>query len=160
MNSYEINEDTLAIIPKDDNSTLVYEKDDDFLINNTSYKIMEDSCEYFGSSIEGRKKGTTSVTGITHKVPIIVEDSQSLIFFPTTSTRDKNCAWISLNNILTYKKIKNGCKIYFKDGTKLNLKTSYGVINNQVLRASRLQMMLYERKNMKKESKKVKKTKI
>ena len=78
MNSYEINEDTIALIPYN-NMTKVYEKDDSFLVNKDANKIIEDSCEYFGSSYDGRKKGTTSLTGITHKVPIIIEESEQYI---------------------------------------------------------------------------------
>lgn len=94
MASYEINADTLAIIPKNASVTYVYEKGKTFTINESSNKIMEESCEFFGSSFKGRQYGTTALTGITHKVPIIVEETSNMIFFPTTSPRLKNCSWI------------------------------------------------------------------
>jgi competence protein ComK len=146
MATYEINSETLAIVPKNESSTYIYEKDGKFIINESSNKIMEESCEFFGSSLEGRKNGTVALTGITHKVPIIVEESNNIIFFPTSSPRLSSCSWISLNNIVSYKKDKKLCKINFVDDKSLKLNTSYGIINNQILRASRLQMMLDERK--------------
>lgn len=156
MESYEINEDTLALIPKDDDITTVYEVDGRRIILNNTYKIMEESCEYYGSTFEGRKMGTKNITGLTHKVPIIVEESNGLVFFPTKSSNDKDCAWISLNHIDYYEKNKGYCFIYFKDGSKVKLKTSYTVINNQVLRASNLLLKLIQRQNSKKTQKKLK----
>ncbi len=150
MNSYEINEDTLAIIPKNINKTIIYERYRNYIINQEVDKIMEDSCRYYGSSLKGRQIGSTSLIDITHKVPIIIEETNNLIFFPTSSPRLNTCSWISLNNIEKYEKDNKGCKIYFKDGKTVVLPVSYSIINNQILRSSRLQMMLDKRKEQKK----------
>ena len=149
MNSYEINQDTLAIIPKTNKKTIVYEKDRNYVINNNVDKIMEDSCRYYGSTFKGRQSGAKSLINITHKVPIIVEETNDLIFFPTASPRLNSCSWISLNNIKYYERDMRGCKITFKDGKSVILPISYGIINNQILRSSRLQMMLDKRKEQK-----------
>lgn len=149
MTTYEINDETLALIPKNDNTTWIYEKGQKLFVDQSVDSIMENSCEYFGSSLQGRQNGTTALIGITHKVPIIVEESSNLIFFPTSSPRLKSCCWISLNNIVSYSKDNNICKVVFKDGKILKFDTSFGIINNQILRASRLQMMLDARKRNK-----------
>ena len=149
MKEYEINSETLAIIAEDDNNSIVYEKDDVFKVNKSSNKIMEDSCKYFGSSLEGRQKGATSLTGITHKVPIIVEESNGLIFFPTNSPRLKDCCWISLNNIKDYYKNGRYCKIKFNNNMEIKLNISYGICDNQFLRSTLLLAKLNERKNNK-----------
>ena len=108
---------------------------------------MEDSCEYFGSTLEGRKKGTTKLTGLTHKVPIIVEESNSIIFFPTKSSRLNDCCWVSLNNLKNYYKSNDSIVLEFYDNQKVTLKNvSFGIINNQILRASRLDAVLRTRK--------------
>ena len=159
MKNYEINKDTLAIFPKNCNQSLVYEDKESYNVDENVMNIMEDSCEYFGSTYEGRKQGTKSLTGLTHKVPIIIEESNNIIFFPTSSIRDKNCKWISLNNIVRYEKKGKQCKIHFKNGKNIVVDVSYGIINNQILRASRLQLMLNERKIVKNDIKNVKKTK-
>ena len=96
---YEVSNGTLAIVPNEEKSSLVYEDDERFIVEQSPFRIMENSCEYFGSTYEGRKKGTTKLTGITHKVPIIIEESNSIIFFPTKSSRLKDCLWLSLNNL-------------------------------------------------------------
>ncbi len=142
---YEINNDTLAILSITDNKSKIIEKNSEYIINLSSNKIMENSCEYFGSSLIGRQKGTKSLIGITHKVPIIVEESRKIIFFPTISPRLKNCSWISLNNIDNIKKIDKGSSIIFNNNKILNISIPYSIIDNQILRASRLESVLNKR---------------
>lgn len=145
MKDYEINEETFCLLPNGEH-TKVVEKDKIFIVEKNVQKIMENSCEYFGSTYEGRKKGTTKLTGITHKVPIIIEESNSIIFFPTKSSRLKDCSWISLNNLKNYYKSADKIILEFYDNQKISLDISYGVINNQILRASRLDAVLRTRK--------------
>ena len=149
MKEYEVNSETLAIVAKDDKSSYVYENDDFFEVEKSTNRIMEDSCQYFGSSMSGRQLGSKNLTGITHKVPIIIEESSDMIFFPTNSPRLGNCSWIALNNIKYYEKKEKQSIITFNNGTKLILDISYGVLNNQILRSSRLQSKLIERKIVK-----------
>ena len=92
--NYEINEGTLAIIAEENASSKILEDNREYVINSTPYEIMDYSCKYFGSSLEGRKEGTKAILDIEYKVPIIVENSNNLIFFPTSSPESNNCSWI------------------------------------------------------------------
>jgi len=148
MVDYEVNEETLAIIPVKGKSR-IYENHNSFVVDKTANKIMEDSCEYFGSSLLGRQKGTSTLIGVTHKAPIIVEETKELIFFPTTSPRLDECAWISLKGIAKYYREKNKIFIEFKNRQKLEMNVSYGIIDNQILRATRLESVLRHRKQKK-----------
>ncbi len=149
MQDYEINTNTLALINEKER-TKVYETDNSFYVDKSANKIMEDSCEYFGSSLSGRQKGTFNLIGVSHKSPIIVEETKEIIFFPTVSPRQKNCNWISLNNIEKYYNDKGKVVIIFKNKQKIELLTSYGIVDNQILRATRLESVLRGRKKSKK----------
>lgn len=151
MKTYEINEDTYAIVPKSKEKTYVYEKNGTYLINESADQIMEDSCEYFGSTFNGRREGAAKVLNSSYKVPIIVEDSESIIFFPTESPRLASCSWISLKNIDYYQRYEDGSIIVFKDGSLIKLPISYTSLNNQILRSSRLQYLISKRKSKKTE---------
>ena len=146
MKNYEINEDTLAIISNYPN-TKIYEGNKSYLIKDNTLNIIKKSCEYFGSSYLGRHEGTKSLIGVSHKSPIIIEESREIIFFPTNSPRIYECAWISLKNLQNYKKGKDNTTIIFNNGHLLNLDISYGSLDNQVLRAARLESVLRLRKN-------------
>ena len=134
MRDYEINKNTVALINVGTNKTQVVEDDNIFYINSSANKIMEKSCEYFGSSLSGRQRGTISLTGISHKSPIVVEEESMLIFFPTSSPRLNNCSWISTKNIKNYYKNKDIVIIEYESGQKIKLNISYGIIDNQILR--------------------------
>ena len=143
---YEITYDTQAIISLGESSSKIIENNEEYLVNNQSMSILEHSCEYFGSSYEGRKEGTKKLLGITHKAPIIVEESRKMIFFPTCSPENPECIWVNLNKIDKYYKLENNrSAIQFKNGSVLEINISYGSLTNQILRASRLKYVLDER---------------
>jgi competence protein ComK len=146
---YEINKNTLAIIPVSDEKSKILEIENEYIVKEKSFKVIEESCKYFGSSYEGRFQGTKSLIGVTHKSPIVIEESSKLIFFPTASPLRNNCKWISLNNIKNYFPGNNfdSSIIEFINGEKIELDMSYGSLNNQILRATRLKVVLIDRIN-------------
>ena len=144
--NYEITYDTQVIAPIDKCTSKVIETDGEYIINNTTLSILEYSCEYFGSSYEGRKEGTKKLLGITHKAPIIVEESRKIIFFPTTSAENEECIWINLEKIDKFFKLDSKrSAIKFKNGDLMDIDISYGSLTNQILRATRLKFLLDER---------------
>ena len=151
--NYEINFDTQLLSPIDDKKTKVIESDSEYVVDENINHIMEHSCEYFGSSYEGRREGTKKLLGITHKSPIIVEESRKIIFFPTTSTDNKKCMWINLEKVDKYYRLDNKMSaIKLKNGNIINLDISYGSLTNQILRASRLKYVLEERIKLKEDN--------
>ena len=145
---YEISKGTLAILPNEKNSSVVYEDDERYIIKETPFQIMEDSCKYFGSTYEGRKDGAREMLGAEYKVPIVVEDSSNLIVFPTTSPLSEDCVWISLKRVEKIEKIDaNNTKIIFDNKTEIIVDSSYRTIENQLSRASRLDLILRNHKN-------------
>lgn len=148
MRDYEISKDTLAIIPIGEKKSKIIEKGTSYIINQSPNKVMDDSCKYYGSSISGRQKGTANLTGISYKAPIIVQEDNNIIFFPTTSPRLKKCCWVSLNNIESYyydfeKKI---CVVIFDNKSRLEFDISYCVLNNQILKSHRLESIVNKRR--------------
>ena len=146
---YEISNGTLAIVPNEKESSLVYEDDERYIIDDTPFKIMEESCKYFGSTFEGRKDSAREILGAEYKVPIIVEDTSNLVVFPTTSPHSDDCVWISLKRLKKFEKVDScNTKILFDNGKEIIVPCSYRTIENQVSRASRLDYILRMRKNI------------
>ena len=149
LKEYEINSDTIAIVPIDENISKIYEKEEEYVVNKNSNKIIEDNCKFYGSSYKGRCAGTKYLTGIKSKYPIIIEESRNIIFFPTSSIRNNENIWISLNNIKSYNKNDLGSKIIFENNKKLDLDISIYSLDNQYCRANLLKVKLYDKKNNK-----------
>ena len=148
ITKYEVNNGTLAVLPNDEDSSLVYEDDNRYIIHEKAYKIMDDSCKYFGSTYEGRKNGSKEILGAEYKVPIIVEDSNNLIVFPTTSPFSDDCVWISLKRVKNIFKIDSfNTKILFDNNVEIIVPCSFRSVENQLSRASRLDLILRNRKN-------------
>lgn len=148
INEYEINKYTLAIITLKKGISKVIEEDEEFIVNKDSKDIINESCKYFGSSYIGRFEATKYLIGINYKSPIIIEESQEIIFFPTSSPRFDNCNWICLNKIKNIEKNNDDSIVNFKNGNQLLLNISYKSLENQILRSTLLESKL---RNMKKE---------
>lgn len=146
LGNYEINNHTIAIIPIKQNESKIIEEENTFMVKKSTSEIINDSCKYFGSSFLGRREGTKALMGVSYKAPIIIEETKSIIFFPTSSPRFDNCAWISLNHIHDYLRKDGNSLVHFKNGEALELDISYGSLENQVLRATRLESILRHRK--------------
>lgn len=147
MDSYEINKNTCAVVSVGENLSKVIEKEDEYYVNKRSFEVMEDSCQYYGSSCEGRIKGTKNILGSNYKVPIIIEETNNIIFFPTESSHKNTCIWISLNNIKKYEKSNGFTKVTFDSGKEIVVKMSISSFETQVLRANRLESIIKKRKN-------------
>ena len=146
MDSYEINKHTYAVMSINDGVSKVLEKDDEYFVNKNSYEVMEDSCSYYGSSCEGRIKGTKMILGSNYKVPIVVEETNEIIFFPTEAASNANCIWLSLNNIKRYERSNGFTKVIFNSGKEIIVKMSISSFETQILRANRLGSIIRKRK--------------
>ena len=145
---YEVSRGTLAIVPQENERSLVYEDNESYVIDQSPFSIIEESCKYFGSTYEGRKNGAREILGAEYKVPIIIEDYNNVIVFPTTSPTADDCAWISLKRVKGIEKIDTyNTRIIFDNGREIIVPTSYRSIENQLSRASRLDVILRKRLN-------------
>ena len=150
MKNYEINNETMALIPLSKEKVKVLEYEEEFILDMNATQIMENSCQYFGSSLEGRRKGTEVMIGVNYKAPIIVEETFGLIFFLLSSARYHDTPWISLKYVNKYYKEGKNVVLEFLNGRKILLNVTFGIFDNQLLRATRLESALRGRKIAKK----------
>ena len=145
---YEINVDTLLLLPIDYNKTKVIEKGDVFIDKCSTLSIIKKSCLFFGSSYEGRKAAIKYLIGIDMKVPILIEESRNIIFFPTASCVNQNSIWVSYQNLLKYSKLNDfSTVLYFKKNKSYKIDVKYKLVDNQVIRCMKLNTFLGKRKS-------------
>ena len=107
---------------------------------------MEESCKYFGSTYKGRKDSAKSMLGAEYKVPIIVEDTNNLIVFPTTSPTSDDCVWISLKRVKNIEKVDPfNTRVIFDNDREIIVPSSFRSVENQLSRASRLDVIIRKR---------------
>lgn len=143
---YEINSKTCALIPKNENSAKVIDGKKIITIPFAVQEILDYSCEYYGSSFKGRLQGAKNILGMKYKLPIIIEESKDLVFFPTGSLYNDNCIWLSLNNIVSYERKGNYTKINFTNGYTKLINITYESLENQIFRATKLLLISKNRK--------------
>lgn len=147
MIEYEINKDTCMLLAVDKYKTKVIELEREFIIPISTLEILDYSCKYYGSSYLGRKAGSINILKNIYKIPIIVEESRNIIFFPLSSPRYNHASWVSLGQIKYYRKKENMTEVIFQNNKSILLEISYPAFQNQVLRSSYLEIVSNNRKN-------------
>lgn len=142
---YGITTKTCALVAVSNKRTKIIEQDKVLVIKKTPLEIIKESCEYYGSTLEGRIKNSKKQLGMCYKLPIIIEGSNEIIFFPTISAENENCSWLSIKNIHSYEKDDNNTIIKFIGRNKYTFPMSYESLENQMFRASKLMLMMKNR---------------
>ena len=144
---YEINNNTLAIIPYQKGKSKILELNDEYIVDLTPYQVIENSCSYYGSSLNGRMNGARSILGSVYKIPVMVEETNNLIFFPTTAIENEKNVWIGSNNILNYEKKGKNTVVEWKNNKKTEFNMPILSIETQLLRVNKLITITKQRKN-------------
>lgn len=149
IEEYEINPYTMFIQPLEYGSKLytqIYEMEDEFTSPLKPIEIIKNSCEYFSSSFEGRKNGTKQLIGITHKVPIAIDPTNFIYFFPTTSPSRPDCIWVSHEHVLKFSRVApNETEVTFQNKQSFKFPISYSSFENQLFRTAFLRTKLMQR---------------
>lgn len=146
LDSYEINASTLLLLPYKDKYTKIVEKDCEYLVEEKTMEIIKNSCNFYGSSYDGRVSGSKDLLNASIKLPIIIEESNLVLFFPTNSPRNSDCIWISYNNLLKYCKNEDKVDLYFQKSNVVSIPISFYILDNQIIRCIKLVTELEKRK--------------
>ena len=150
MKNYEINDDTYAVIGKNLYKSKIIEKYDEYDIDKDAYSVMDESCEYYGSSYKGRLKASRKILDCSYKLPIVVEESSFLIFFPTKSSLEEDCIFINSSKVKKIEKVDNNTKFIFENNKELIVPASKLSMDNQIMRSTMLESLLRKRIEAKK----------
>ncbi len=146
---YEVNPLTYAIVPLPYGSKLfsqIYQLDEELYSPLKPLDIIKMSCRLFGSGYEGRKEGSRQLIGITHKIPITIDATNMMYFFPTTSPNNPQCSWISHEHVLHYDRIDStSTLVTFRNKKSLVIPISVYSFQNQMLRTALLRTKLMQR---------------
>ena len=144
----EISSKTCALKYKNKNECIIIEGNNEITVEMSLQQFINYNCEYYGSSFEGRIKGAKHALGMKYKLPIVIEESREIVFFPTTSYNSDRCSWIALNNISTYESCDSSTIVTFTSGQKYTFKISFESFENQMLRATKLLLNLKNKKQV------------
>lgn len=142
---YEINDETIAIIPISSNKSKIIELSKEHVIAKSTFEIMEENCEYYGSTYDGRIKAAQKMLNFSYKIPLLIEESERIIFFPTKAAFSSDCCWINHSYVKNRKKEGKNTKVVFQNGIEEEFKISKLSFENQLLRAGMLDVLINKR---------------
>jgi len=142
---YEINDETIALIPIDSSNTKIIELAKEYDIPYSTFEILEENCEYYGSTYNGRIKAAQKILNFSYKIPLLIEESEKIIFFPTRSSNSMDCCWINHNFVKRREKEGKKTKVIFSNGVEKTFNISKLSFENQLLRAGMLDAMISKR---------------
>lgn len=137
---YIITEHTKAILASQSSyyRSTVLEGKNEFRSVYTPEMILDHSCILYGSTLHGRRKAIREYFGITSKIPLMIDARKAIYMMPTSSTRRKDCAWLSFYQIEFYEQRDNRCYVQFLDGTGIYLSSSVNTLDMQHKRTSQI----------------------
>lgn len=147
IEEYFISEDTLMLLPLNKNETKILDISGEYIIEKNIFEVVDESCQYYGSTYNGRYISAKKTLDMDYKLPIIIDEVKEVVLFPTCSPKLENCIWICVNNVENYIKNNKVSVIKFTNGVSSELNISINTLENQILRATMLLMKLKKRKS-------------
>lgn len=147
LNEYLITTSTIMVKSLDNSNSMVYDFSGEYVSKMDINTIIESSCSFYGSSYEGRIKWSKEILNTKIKLPVVIEESKNIIFFPTRSISNNDCIWLSYNNITRIEKNGNATNVFFNDNRVYSIDVSYDIIDRQIYNCLRLEKILLSRRN-------------
>ena len=145
MENYIINNKTIAIL-KNKNKTIIFDVEKTRIINKNIKKVLDYNCNFYGSSLNGRKKCAKNLLNIHYKIPIIID--KNIILIQLNALRSDECLFIVLNKIIDYKYINKKLKILCINSQIFNTNISKQSFEKMIINSIKLENNLKWRKNL------------
>lgn len=148
MEKYLINNKTVALI-KDKNKTFIYSVDKIEVFNKNINKIIDYNCNYYGSSLIGRKTSAKNILKVKYKLPILIDYDNNIILIQLNSPRNLKCMFLVANKIVDYEQKNNLLRIICVNNINFYVKISKNSFEKMLLKSFKLNNILFWRKNVK-----------
>lgn len=147
MKRYIINNSTIALIKKNSN-TLIIEEKKTILSKRNIMSIINESCKFYGSDYKGRISAIREFINSKYKIPILINENNNLIFFPTESIRNENVIFINYKKVLKYENFNDYIRIKLTNNIMLTTKISKYSFNEQLLKCLLINNIINNRKKL------------
>lgn len=147
MENYLITTNTVALL-KRKSKTIIYNVDNYQVINKSINKVLEYNCNFYGSSLLGRKKCAQNLLEIKYKVPIIIDEMNDIVLINLNNNRKDNCLYLVTNKIIDYKEKIDKLEISCINKNIFNVNLSKNNLERMIINAIKLNNILKWRKKI------------
>ncbi|MHC0552081.1 competence protein ComK [Salinicoccus sp. CNSTN-B1] len=147
---YQIHEETMYIVPVDNDGMIesrigeAYGEGIECRLNPN--KVIERNCRSHSQNYHARKDLSRTLTGISSKVPVIIDLFGSYIYFCTHSDRISENNLFNINHIQSYMNDEGMTRVLFSNNEERIIDISYTSFNNQYLNALKLHYKFNQQK--------------
>lgn len=119
------------------------------LIQKKSKAILNDSCNFFGSSYEGRIDGTRAIMNRGKMYPIAISVPLDMYMFPLSSPERYTCVWLSYVHIFEIEAHgPHQAKITFVNGQKIIVNKNKSLVDLKKYKTGELRYQLQIRSQL------------
>lgn len=145
MENYIINNNTIAVLKKK-NYTIIFDVEKNRVINKNINKILENNCNFYGSSLIGRKNSAKKILNISYKIPLFI--TNNIILLQLNSLKSEESLFIVLNKVIDYNVEDNLLKIKCVENHVFINKISKTSFEKMLINSIILNNVLKWRKNL------------
>ena len=147
MENYLITKDTIAILKKD-KQTIIYDVENYRVINKNIKTVLNLNCNFYGSTLIGRKKSAENILDIKYKVPIVLDEASDITLLQLSSLRKEETLLLVLNKIVSYQEVLNKLVIKCINNQEFEVNISKNCFEKLLLNSFKLNNVLKWRKSV------------
>ena len=147
MENYLITKDTIAILKKD-KQTIIYDVENYRVINKNIKTVLNLNCNFYGSTLIGRKKSAENILDIKYKVPIVLDEASDITLLQLSSLRKEETILLVLNKIVSYQEVLNKLVIKCINNQVFEVNISKNCFEKLLLNSFKLNNVLKWRKSV------------
>ncbi len=147
MENYLITKDTVAILKKD-KQTIIYDVENYRVINKNIKTVLNLNCNFYGSTLIGRKKSAENILDIKYKVPIVLDEASDITLLQLSSLRKDETILLVLNKIVSYQEMMDKLIIKCINSQVFEVNISKNCFEKLLLNSFKLNNVLKWRKSV------------
>lgn len=87
----------------------------EMIVHHAIPYIVDQLCQMYACTYEGRKQAIMKALGIKQKIPILLSEQSNDFFFPVTCIRKHHTYWLNYRYIEKVRQLSNTCEISMHD---------------------------------------------
>jgi competence protein ComK len=139
---YIINENTMIILPWYSKhaylKSTVLEEYQEIDANESPLTLIEKSCDYYASDLNGRLQSASTIFKGQRMLPVLISETNRICMVPTCSPYKPECVWLSYKHVKDIIPKEARAIVILSNYQKVELDITRDALETRLLRAARV----------------------